>query len=125
MTVALASRALANTAPGHSLLRHRVNVLEFWREVPEEVYEQMDWAEAHDEEARAIAAEGQRTAATFLTGNGRTCYWYRLLHGLHATLSYTPELAQWPAAQLLRAVVEEQLPAAKGGRQLYDEPWLP
>lgn len=42
-----------------------------------QVFEELDWAAAHDEEAAAIAAEGVRTAETYLTGNGRTCYWYR------------------------------------------------
>ncbi|GLI62738.1 hypothetical protein VaNZ11_005470 [Volvox africanus] len=112
-----------------SLLQHRVSLVEFWRDEevdgPEDVLRELDWAEANDEEAARVAAEGQRIAATYLTGNGRTCYWYRLMHGLRSVLSYTPLLSQWPEAQPLRLVVEQQLLATPGGKEVYDAPWAP
>ncbi len=46
-----------------------------------QVFAELDWAEAHDEEAQAVAAEGARTAAAYLTGAGRTCYWFRCVYG--------------------------------------------
>ncbi|KAG2454068.1 hypothetical protein HYH02_001109 [Chlamydomonas schloesseri] len=101
-----------------TLLKHRVNVLEFWRRWPEEVFEELDWAQAHDEEAEAVAAEGARTAATFLTGAGRTCYWFRLLHGLAHTLRFEPRLVKWPGAKLVREVLEQGLQHAPGGQDL-------
>ncbi|KAG2432507.1 hypothetical protein HXX76_008852 [Chlamydomonas incerta] len=109
-----------------TLLRHRVNVLEFWRRSPEEVFEELDWAQAHDEEAAAIAAEGVRTAAAYLTGNGRTCYWFRLMHGLSRTLRFRPRLDKWPGARLVQQVLESDLRLAAGGQQgLIDAQWAP
>ncbi|EFJ42937.1 hypothetical protein VOLCADRAFT_107032 [Volvox carteri f. nagariensis] len=79
-----------------SLLKHRVNIIEFWRDRdgdgdggggPEDVFTELDWAAANDEAAAAIAAEGQRIAATYLTGNGRTCYWYSYF----AMISYSED----------------------------------
>ena len=46
-----------------------------------QVFEELDWAQEHDQEAAAIAAEGGRTAATYLTGNARACYWFRWVGG--------------------------------------------
>ncbi|GIL69192.1 hypothetical protein Vretimale_12585 [Volvox reticuliferus] len=112
-----------------SLLQHRVNLVEFWKDEevdgPEDVLRELDWAAANDEAAARMAAEGQRIAATYLTGNGRTCYWYRLMHGLRSVLSYTPSLSHWPEAQPLSLVVEQQLLATPGGKEVYDAPWAP
>ncbi|KAG2425555.1 hypothetical protein HXX76_013599 [Chlamydomonas incerta] len=108
-----------------TLLKHRVNIIEFWRKVPEEVMEELDWAAAHDPQVARIAQAGVALARTYLTGPGRTCYWYRLLHGLAGTLAYEPDLSQWPAAVPLRQVLEEQMPASPQGREAYEQPWAP
>ncbi|KAG2453556.1 hypothetical protein HYH02_001775 [Chlamydomonas schloesseri] len=108
-----------------TLLKHRVNTIEFWREVPEEVLAELDWAAAHDSDVAAIAAAGVKLAQTYLVGNGRTCYWFRLLHGLAGALSYTPQLSQWPAARPLRQVLERDMAATPEGREAYAVPWAP
>eukprot|EP00198_Chlamydomonas_reinhardtii_P011767 XP_001701104.1 predicted protein [Chlamydomonas reinhardtii] len=94
-----------------TLLKHRVNIIEFWRKVPEEVLEELDWAAAHDREVQRIAAAGVSLARTYLVGPGRTCYW--------------PDLSQWPEAVPLRQVLEEQMPASSKGREAYEQPWAP
>ena len=53
-----------------------------------QVLEELDWAAAHDREVQRIAAAGVSLARTYLVGPGRTCYWYRLLHGLAGALAY-------------------------------------
>ncbi|KAG2495992.1 hypothetical protein HYH03_005916 [Edaphochlamys debaryana] len=113
-----------------TLLKPGVNMLEFWAHGsgPEDVLEKLDWARENDDKARRIAAAGVKTAATYLTANGRACYWYRLLHGLSRSLAYTPSLDQWPQAQPLREVVAE-LEARRDRdpwvRDVVEEPWAP
>ncbi|KAG2489399.1 hypothetical protein HYH03_012040 [Edaphochlamys debaryana] len=109
-----------------TLLRHRGNLVEFWRVGPEEVLAEMDWAAAHDDEARRIAEAGVQTVQRYLTSNGRTCYWYRLLHGLHSTLAYAPSLEQWAQARPLREVVADLEAREEAWTQeLLAEPWAP
>lgn len=50
---------------------------QFWRpgHGPEEVLEELAWARANDKAAQRIAARGQKLAAKYFTGIGRTCYW--------------------------------------------------
>ncbi|KAG2454232.1 hypothetical protein HYH02_001266 [Chlamydomonas schloesseri] len=108
-----------------TLLKHRVNIIEFWRKVPEEVLEELDWAAGHDGQVAEVAAQGVATAVRYLVGPARACYWYRLLHGLAGALAYTPDLSQWPAAVPLRQVLEEQMPRSPQGREAYEQPWAP
>ncbi len=50
---------------------------QFWRpgHGPEEVLEELAWAQDNDKEAQRIAVRGQELAAKYLTGTARTCYW--------------------------------------------------
>lgn len=68
---------------------------------------------------------GQALAARYLTGAGRTCYWYRLLHGLAGSLAFRPTLVPWPRAVPVREVVQRQLLATEEGRKLWAEAWEP
>ncbi|KAG2488892.1 hypothetical protein HYH03_012522 [Edaphochlamys debaryana] len=113
-----------------TLLQPGVNIVEFWSSGsgPEDVLKQLNWAHANDNKARLIAAAGVKTAATYLTANGRSCYWYRLLHGLSKTLAYTPSLEQWPQAQPLRKVVTEFLARQDDDpwvKSVVEKPWAP
>lgn len=49
-----------------SQLKPHVHYYPFWQNAPEEAEAAMAWAEAHDREAQAIAAAGQRFVARWV-----------------------------------------------------------
>ncbi len=66
-------RRLLPQAFYHHLLVPRMHYLPVWRHGrgPEDILEALDWAQAHDEEARRIAQAGQvGVGAGFGAGNG-------------------------------------------------------
>ena len=66
------------------------------------------WAWAHDEQAERIGQQARRFALAHLSPSARQCYWLVLLRELRATLTYTPNLAYYPLAVPLRALLQRR-----------------
>ena len=74
----------------HHLLQPYKHYLPFWKTRPEEALTQLDWAAAHDEEARQVAQRAQDFALRYLSRSARACYWLRLLTDFSQLLRYSP-----------------------------------
>ncbi|KAG2436878.1 hypothetical protein HXX76_006398 [Chlamydomonas incerta] len=62
----------------------------------DDVLEMVDWARAHDEEARKIAQAGQAFALKHLARKTRLCYIYKLIKELAKHMKYTPDCSKRP-----------------------------
>ncbi|KAG2495878.1 hypothetical protein HYH03_006116 [Edaphochlamys debaryana] len=74
----------------YPLLRPNEHYVPFWLKGPEEVLAVMDWAAAHDVEAAAIAAAGQRFVGHYLRPHALMCYWFTLLKEMGPLMRFTP-----------------------------------
>jgi hypothetical protein len=71
-------------------LRPFVHYIPFWKFRPQDLFDGVAWAQAHDQEAQRIAAAGQEHASLLLQPRGLQCYWLFLLHELAPLLRYDP-----------------------------------
>lgn len=94
------------------LLRPMVHMVPYWKYRPQELLDGIAWAQAHDDQARAIGQAGQALAASMLSPRGLRCFWLQLFHELAPLLRYD---RSWTAPERMMAA-DAYLEAAKGWR---------
>lgn len=96
MLLALGSLVLKEESGYHAFYHHllvpRTHYLPVWRHGrgPEDILEALDWAQAHDEEARRIAQAGQELVRRYLSYEARACFWLKLLQEYGRVMTYDP-----------------------------------
>lgn len=74
-----------------SWMRPMEHFVPVWKDGPEDLMEQLQWARDHDEEARMIGVRAREFAMRHLTQEARGEYWRALLKEYGRLMTYKPE----------------------------------